>query len=165
MKHFFYKNTFIFAFAAIAALTQCKQKDAPPPPASTAQQPAAATPQNEAQERAARLRPWNIAKTRGVEFRAIGNEPGWLLEINRNIDEILLVNNYGTDTLRFKYSQAKVIKETKQISYQVQQGNDKMLLTVLHQGCTDDMSGDHFDKKVEVVINQQVLRGCGKRLQ
>ncbi|MBK8444958.1 MAG: hypothetical protein IPL35_16815 [Sphingobacteriales bacterium] len=109
--------------------------------------------------------PWNIAKTRGVEFRAIGNEPGLVLEINRNIDEILLVNNYGTDTLRFKYSQAKVIKETKQISYQVQQGNDKMLLTVLHQGCTDDMSGDHFDKKVEVVINQQVLRGCGKRLQ
>ena len=37
---------------------------------------------------------WHAAKLRGVAFRAIGQEPGWLLEIT-NGEEILLVTDYG----------------------------------------------------------------------
>ncbi len=37
---------------------------------------------------------WHRAKLRGVAFRAIGQEPGWLLEIT-NGTEILLVTDYG----------------------------------------------------------------------
>jgi len=37
---------------------------------------------------------WQQAKLRGVSFRAIGQEPGWLLEITDS-SEILLVTDYG----------------------------------------------------------------------
>ena len=37
---------------------------------------------------------WHEAKLRGVLFRAIGQEPGWLLEITDG-SEILLVTGYG----------------------------------------------------------------------
>ena len=45
---------------------------------------------------------WQKAKLRGVSFRAIGQEPGWLLEIT-NGKEILLVTDYGQNRVSLPY--------------------------------------------------------------
>lgn len=37
---------------------------------------------------------WEKAKENGIQFRAVGNEPGWLIEI-REDEKVRFVNDYG----------------------------------------------------------------------
>jgi hypothetical protein len=48
----------------------------------------------ESEEAIAARNVWHAAKLRGVAFRAIGQEPGWLLEMTPG-EKILLVTNTG----------------------------------------------------------------------
>ena len=50
---------------------------------------------------------WHKAKLRGVSFRAIGQEPGWLLEITTGT-EILLVTDYGETRTAYQYAEPEV---------------------------------------------------------
>ncbi len=60
------------------------------------------TPENPVvrEQELAKNNDWHAAKLRGVAFRAIGQEPGWLLEI-KNGEEILIVTDYGKNKNSF----------------------------------------------------------------
>ena len=68
-------------------------------------------------------------------FRAVGQEPGWLLEIS-NGDEILLVSDYGST----RSSMPCV------------------------EPCTDSMSGEEFEVSVTIKQTNRKLQGCGRAL-
>ena len=52
---------------------------------------------------------WHAAKLRGVAFRAIGQEPGWLLEMSTG-DKILLVTDYGQTRIEYAYVEPEVFQ-------------------------------------------------------
>ena len=103
---------------------------------------------------------WHEAKLRGVAFRAIGQEPGWLLEI-KNGEEILVVTNYGQNRNLFPYVDPREDKAARKTVFQVDANT-----SVLIEGkpCSDSMSGESFDTSVTVTLGEQVFKGCGRAL-
>ena len=103
---------------------------------------------------------WHEAKLRGVAFRAIGQEPGWLLEI-KNGEEILVVTNYGQNRNLFPYVDPREDKAARKTVFQVDANT-----SVLIEGkpCRDSMSGESFDTSVTVTLGEQVFKGCGLAL-
>ena len=59
---------------------------------------------------------WHQAKLRGVSFRAIGQEPGWLLEITDG-SEILLVTDYGQTKTSYPYVEPDVFEEERRTRF------------------------------------------------
>ena len=103
---------------------------------------------------------WHAAKLRGVAFRAIGQEPGWLLEI-RNGEEILIVTNYGQDKKSYPYVEPQEDKAARKTVFQIDVDT-----RVLIEGktCSDTMSGENFQTTVTLTTDGQTLKGCGRAL-
>lgn len=108
----------------------------------------------------ARADVWHAAKLRGVAFRAVGQEPGWLLEII-NGEEILLVMDYGQERLSFPYVEAREDKAARKSVFQMEPDT-----SVLIEGkpCVDSMSGESFQTTVIVTLEGRNLKGCGRAL-
>lgn len=104
---------------------------------------------------------WHQAKLRGVAFRAIGQEPGWLLEI-RNGEEILLVTDYGSTRTSMPYVEPVVYQEERRTQYIVNDYNTIVEIRGIH--CTDTMSGESFEVTVTITIEERELHGCGRAL-
>jgi uncharacterized membrane protein len=103
---------------------------------------------------------WHAAKLRGVAFRAIGQEPGWLLEIT-NGEEILVVTNYGQTKESYAYVEPQEDKAARETVFQIDADT-----RVLIEGkpCTDSMSGESFEVTVTVALDGETLQGCGRAL-
>ena len=106
---------------------------------------------------------WESAKLNGVDFRAVGNEPGWYLEI-RNSRCIKLVSNYGADTYRFAAPQPVVDQQTGTAFYRMQSNGHELTVTLRARPCRDSMSGESFETVVELRLDGKVLQGCGRAL-
>jgi len=103
---------------------------------------------------------WHKAKLRGVAFRAIGQEPGWLLEIT-NGKEILLVTNTGQDRNSFPYVEPQEDKAARKTVFQV---NDDTSVLIEGKPCSDTMSGESFEVTVTLTQGDKKLKGCGRAL-
>ena len=103
---------------------------------------------------------WHAAKLRGVAFRAVGQEPGWLLEIT-NGEEILLVSDYGQNRHTFPYVEPQEDKAARRTVFQV---NETTSVLIEGKPCSDTMSGESFEVTVEVSLGETVLKGCGRAL-
>jgi uncharacterized membrane protein len=103
---------------------------------------------------------WHAAKLRGVAFRAIGQEPGWLLEIT-NGEEILIVTNYGQDKESHPYVEPQVDQAARKTVYPV---NDSTSVLIEGEPCTDSMSGESFRTTVTVTLGGKAYAGCGRAL-
>jgi putative lipoprotein len=102
---------------------------------------------------------WHAAKLRGVSFRAIGQEPSWLLEIIEG-QEILLVTDYGKSLKAYPYVQPEQNKTLRRSQFQLEGA------TVELEGkhCVDIMSGEAFETQVSITLGSRVLNGCGRAL-
>jgi uncharacterized membrane protein len=103
---------------------------------------------------------WHAAKLRGVAFRAIGQEPGWLLEIT-NGEEILVVTDYGQRRDAFPYVEPREDKAARKTIFQIDADT-----SVLIEGksCTDSMSGESFQATVTATLGGKTYKGCGRAL-
>ena len=103
---------------------------------------------------------WHAAKLRGVAFRAIGQEPGWLLEIT-NGEEILLVTDYGKNKNSYSFVKPQEDKNARKTVFQIDTDT-----SVLIEGktCNDTMSGESFEVTVTVTQGEKKLKGCGRAL-
>jgi uncharacterized membrane protein len=106
---------------------------------------------------------WEHAKLNGVDFRAVGNEPGWYLEI-RNTDKTLFVGNYGEFRVEFPTPDPYTIQEKRRTMYQSHVDGKKILVVIEERQCRDTMSGESFSVAVDVTIDQKTYRGCGRAL-
>ena len=104
---------------------------------------------------------WHKAKLRGVAFRAIGQEPGWLLEIT-NGEEILLLTDYGSTRTSMPYVEPVVYQEERRTQYVV--GDYNTTIEIRGEPCTDVMSGESFEVSVTLFLNNKELHGCGRAL-
>ena len=106
-----------------------------------------------------RREPWQEAAERGVDFRAVGQEPGWFLEID-NEKQIRVVYDYAEHQLV-----APAISPAtrgKTVVYDMMVESQHVLITIDEAPCNDAMSGEEFSRSVAVTIGTRTLRGCGR---
>ena len=106
---------------------------------------------------------WEHAKLNGVDFRALGNEPGWHMEIS-NKQDILLVTDYGQRTYRFPSSIIKSEPNDRTSIYSASSNDNMIEVVIKGDPCRDSMSGEAFSATVSVLINNKKYHGCGRAL-
>jgi len=106
---------------------------------------------------------WEHAKLRGVSYRAIGQEPPWVLEIDRE-KGFLLVTDYGQNRQQFPYSEALSDAAQRTGRYTSGVNGERIEITITGEPCRDSMSGEAFSSQVEISWREQTLRGCGRAL-
>ncbi len=113
--------------------------------------------------------PEGAAKSREDRFRALGatfvgsgNEPGWLLAMWP--DSVVLITDYGTDTLRFAAVDPEVLPTGRRL-WDLVAGGRSLSLAISPDPCRDDMSGAAFPATVQYVLDRlNTRRGCGTPL-
>jgi len=105
---------------------------------------------------------WEHAKLSGVHFRAVGNEPGWYLEIGP--ERIVLVADYGASRFEFPAVEPGVDESNRTAVYETTGGEQRLSVTIETRRCTDAMSGESFESTVSVSLDARLLHGCGKSL-
>jgi len=104
---------------------------------------------------------WHAAKLRGVTFRAVGQEPGWLLEITSG-ESIVLSTNYGENVSHYAYVEPAMYAAEGRTQYVMEDAN--LVVEIRGFPCTDVMSGEEFDVSVSVIEAERRLEGCGRTL-
>lgn len=110
--------------------------------------------------------PWEDARRRGVDFRAVGNEPGWYLEIQRG-RQLLFVGDYGA----LRVSAPDPLGESSGPAgpgririYRAVTGDSEVRVEITDESCADTMSGQNLPSRVAVTVNGRTLYGCGSDL-
>ncbi len=106
---------------------------------------------------------WEHAKLSGADFRAVGNEPGWHLEILQQ-SRIVLVADYGAARYEFDLPEPTVDREARVTRYETSRDGHGLTLVLRAHRCRDTMSGEEFETEVVVTLDGRQLRGCGRAL-
>lgn len=105
--------------------------------------------------------PWEAARVRGIDFRAVGQEPGWFLEIDHD-RSMHLVYDYME---REATTPAPVaVVSGARTTYTAATEAHRLTVIVEERPCRDSMSGEPFPSTVIVTIDGRELRGCGRAL-
>jgi uncharacterized membrane protein len=106
---------------------------------------------------------WLEARERGVTFRAVGQEPGWLLEIEGE-RRIRVAVDYGQDERFTPVPRPVVDSTTWTTTYRaVTEGTD-LRVSIRDEPCADTMSGERFSATVVMVLDGTTYHGCGRSL-
>ena len=122
------------------AKVQCVQQDAPPQAGS----------------------PWDAAKKRGIAFRAIGNEPGWLLEVGPGDAPTLHAElDYGAR--KVDVAQAQSLSGLMGYAGAAADGT-KVRVVLERKPCSDGMSDATYPVDAMLDVGGTAYRGCGRFL-
>ncbi len=143
---------------ALAACAPAAEQPADTPPAQTQEQ-AVAQPQS-VEANLAAMPNWEDARAAGVDFRAVGQEPGWLLDIHRE-RRIVLLADYGESLTEFPLTPPLSPQEGA-TRYETQTQGKTLVITIRRAPCQDAMSGEAYPSTVEVAIDGRTLSGCGR---
>jgi len=99
-------------------------------------------------------------ESEAAEFRAVGQEPGWNLEIFEG-SRIVLIADYGESRIERPLPQPAVDRERGTTRWQA----GELIVDVTDRPCRDSMSGESFEATVVVTWGERTLRGCGSALR
>lgn len=107
--------------------------------------------------------PWNEAAARGVRFRAVGQEPGWILEVGGDDWPTLSAQlDYGERSIEVEHAEPRAdgdgFKGTAT-------DGTAVLLEIERETCIDPMSGEPFQASAWLRVGKQSYEGCGAFLQ
>ena len=105
---------------------------------------------------------WARAKLQGVDFRAIGSEPGWYLEIDKG-NRMVLVTDNGRHWHDLVAPEPQVDTAQGITRYLTQYQERPVVVEIRREACTDD-SGDSYDSSVRVRVGPRSYSGCGRSL-
>jgi uncharacterized membrane protein len=105
--------------------------------------------------------PWEDARRRGVDFRAIGNEPPWYVEIQSG-RQMLFVVDYGMRRILVPDTGARNVGATR--VFQGASGGHNLRLEIVDEPCADSMSGETFPARVTATLDGTTYQGCGQDL-
>lgn len=142
---------FALALVACAPAPESAETPAPAPPAAEAEPQAA---------NLARVPNWTVARAQGVDFRGVGQEPGWIIDIYQQ-NRIVLLLDYGETLLEFPLPTPTYPQEGATV-YESSAGGHTLRATIRRAPCADAMSGQAFPSTVEVRIDERTLTGCGR---
>ena len=105
--------------------------------------------------------PWQEAGDRGVDFRAVGQEPGWFLEID-NDKQIRVVYDYAEHQMVAPVPAPA--SKGNALVYDMMVDSRRLRITIDDTPCNDVMSGEAFPRSVSVAIGTRMLHGCGRNI-
>jgi membrane-bound inhibitor of C-type lysozyme/uncharacterized membrane protein len=105
--------------------------------------------------------PWEEARRRGVDFRAVGNEPGWSVEIQLD-RQLLFVGDYGMNRVMIANPEFERVGKLR--IYSAKDEHNSITVEVVDTPCTDTMKGNTFASEVVMQVNGQRYTGCGNSL-
>lgn len=101
--------------------------------------------------------PWTEAAARGIAFRAVGNEPGWLVELEKaDKPSLHALVDYGQRNIDVK----RMRPVPNGMAGKTTDGT-QVTLYVRRQSCQDDMSGERFQAEATLIVGEETYRGCG----
>ena len=103
------------------------------------------------------------ARARGVEFRASGNEPGWVWELLA--DRMVFIGAYGAERVTTSRSEAPGGTTPAGAVYAGAAEAHRLTARILAGPCVDTMSGDLSASTVEIELDGKRYRGCGEALR
>jgi uncharacterized membrane protein len=104
---------------------------------------------------------WMEKKAAGIDFFSLGNEPFWLMEIDKD-KQISFLRIDNEKPVLFPYMAAQV--QNGQWTWNVQTETDKLQIVISNQFCSDGMSDNWYEYKVDVNYNGTAYTGCGVKL-
>lgn len=104
--------------------------------------------------------PWAEARARGASFRALGQEPGWYLEVVPG-GEMTVALDYGDRTLTVPAPQPVALDGGARGYEAAQRVGGPILIVAEPLVCFDGMSGHVFPETVTVAVGEDRYRGCG----
>ena len=107
---------------------------------------------------------WEQARIDGVDFRALGNEPGWILEIDEDTG-VTFVTDYGRTRHGFDRPARHGFPAQRRIEYIATGDGGEIIVVLTTATCLDDMSGERFPVKADVRFRGHAYRGCGRMLR
>lgn len=105
--------------------------------------------------------PWEDARRRGVDFRAVGQEPGWVLEI-RHEANMLMEADYGSTRVLLPTPEPVITGDVER--YEATHGGHRLAVEVRLEHCSDSMSGEAYSSRVTAVLDGREYKGCGETL-
>lgn len=105
---------------------------------------------------------WEDAKLDGVDFRALGNEPGWIVDVY--VGERFDVQwRYGERTADLPYVDPEMPDDSTTV-FRSETDEHSLVMTLEAGGCTDSMSGFAFPVAVTILVDGSEYTGCGRPL-
>ena len=101
------------------------------------------------------------ARSEGVLFRAIGNEPGWTLEISSD-KEVLFLTSLGEDKTHFEVIDK--FSEYGSTEYKMRSKQNHLLVRIEKRRCRDTMVDRVYESTVYINFDGVYMKGCGKAL-
>lgn len=106
---------------------------------------------------------WDKAREDGVQFRAVGNEPGWLVEV-RDDQKIKFVNDYGNLEIKAPVDDLWIGPAGEDKIYYVENDVIQFQVIIMKKAYQDTMSGEVFPYQVRVVFPNKSYVGGGRLL-
>lgn len=99
--------------------------------------------------------PWNQALLRGVSFRAVGNEPGWFVEVDPGEAPRLRAT--------LDYGQRRIEADAGSVAsgFVAKVDAGTLRLDIARGECTDGMSGHRFEARATLTLGERRYEGCG----
>ena len=88
-----------------------------------------------------------------VLFRAVGQEPGWIVRIYE--DEIVYEADYGERTVR------ALTPEPEETENGRRYVTERVTVEIVDESCSDTMSGAGYAAQVTITEGERTLQGCG----
>lgn len=106
---------------------------------------------------------WEQAKEEGVHFRAVGNEPGWLVEV-RDDKRIKFVNDYGDLEIKAPVDDLWLGPAGEDKIYYVENEAVQFQVIIMKKSYQDTMSDESYPYQVRVVFPNKSYVGGGRLL-
>lgn len=104
---------------------------------------------------------WMEKKAAGIDFFGLGNEPFWLMEIDKD-KQISFLQVDSSQPAVFPYVEA--IQQNGQYIYNPDSSGNGIQIIITPQFCSDGMSDNWYEYKVEARYNGVTYVGCGVKL-
>ena len=105
---------------------------------------------------------WDAARARGVAFRGVGNEPGWLVEVDRGDSPAMRATlDYGEREVVVPRAQG--ISSTPGFGGRTADGVD-VVLRIERTSCSDGMSDETYPAAIKLTVGDKTYSGCGRYL-
>jgi uncharacterized membrane protein len=105
---------------------------------------------------------WKKKRQEGVDFFAVGNEPFWSLEIDKE-GSIVFRPADLPKPIAVAYRAPNMNKDSAFYSLNVE--GSPLQVTIYNEFCNDGMSDNFYEHRVEVRYKGEVLKGCGNYLR
>jgi uncharacterized membrane protein/membrane-bound inhibitor of C-type lysozyme len=103
-------------------------------------------------------KPRQQARQSGVLIRAVGQEPGWIVEISPA--GTLLVTDYGQNRQELPEPVVTPGAVGESDRYQIKGQSQRIELVITKTSCQDSMSGEIFPAQALLIMDDQNFNGC-----